>query len=596
MADALVHPHILEKINEIFSSTERFPSYDRDLVALYKQESDEGQKNILRLLTHIMSYCLKSEDADKPFQPMFTSADGTCSADICDLTETDIQLLCDLEEHDLPMYLLCRINDVLWVRNRAYKCAEKAVAYYLRLSDISFDPTEWTECVDCIRRANTISKQLGRKNHCFSIVCEYIDSKIVGLAGTDPLFLSLELIELQLGNNVENFSQYLPFVDSIINEEITSSKNVLRIEEAFKIKEELLKKANQSHDIREHYFRLAQYYESCAERILASSEAQRPHYATRNYKKALIIYKKYKYTDNANSVQRKLEPLQKREYENMARISMPIDFDLDNKAKRIEEFLNDCSFEEAIINLGRNTIIYTKQELKEAVINNNERFLSKSLFTAALKDRRGRTIVNIPPLDMKNPEQDARVLEMHMYRELIERASLFGIYHEIFLRYINKTHDFTEDDLDFIFKANAIIPEDRKNILRFGIFHGLKGNLYVALHILAPQMENIFRELAYDCGSIITSFDDDGTEEAKSLTHVFDLPELTDCYDEDILFVFKGLLNEKSGFNLRNQIAHGILDHSEANNSIAIYFLCVCIKIFSLCSPDSLSKMIASND
>lgn len=64
---------------------------------------------------------------------------------------------------------------------------------------------------------------------------------------------------------------------------------------------------------------------------------------------------------------------------------------------------------------------------------------------------------------------------------------------------------------------------------------------------------------AKTAGALTVIFENDGTSKQKTLTSIFDLPELLDCYDNDIIFLFKGLLNEQAGANIRNEIAHGIM-------------------------------------
>lgn len=77
---------------------------------------------------------------------------------------------------------------------------------------------------------------------------------------------------------------------------------------------------------------------------------------------------------------------------------------------------------------------------------------------------------------------------------------------------------------------------------------------------------------------------EDGTSMEKVLSSVFDLPELVDCYDGDILFTFEGLLNEQAGANIRNNIAHGIMNEGTAFSGASVYFLCATIKMLSFTS------------
>ena len=104
---------------------------------------------------------------------------------------------------------------------------------------------------------------------------------------------------------------------------------------------------------------------------------------------------------------------------------------------------------------------------------------------------------------------------------------------------------------------------------------------YEALHILAPQAESIFRNIAREMGGLTVTLESDGTSKEKVLSSIFDLPELVDAYDNDILFLFKGLLNEQAGANIRNEIAHGIMSPQAAKSGARIYFVSVFIKLIA---------------
>lgn len=62
------------------------------------------------------------------------------------------------------------------------------------------------------------------------------------------------------------------------------------------------------------------------------------------------------------------------------------------------------------------------------------------------------------------------------------------------------------------------------------------------------------------------------------------MPELLECYDNDILFTFRGLLNEQAGANIRNEIAHGIISEYDCSTGACLYFGVAVIKLLSLTS------------
>ncbi|NEQ40472.1 MAG: DUF4209 domain-containing protein [Okeania sp. SIO3I5] len=60
------------------------------------------------------------------------------------------------------------------------------------------------------------------------------------------------------------------------------------------------------------------------------------------------------------------------------------------------------------------------------------------------------------------------------------------------------------------------------------------------------------------------------------------LPEIKDIFDEDTLFDLKGLLVEHSGSNLRNLMAHGLLDDEAFSHPLMSYLWWVTLRLCCL--------------
>ena len=575
----------LEVIADIFNEPKNKTSYYINLRNASETLNDEVQKKTLKTLSEIMSYAFKPKDKDTPFIAMLIMSNGSRSASIEDLADSDLKMLQNIKSLKLPPQVLARINDILWIKEKDYKSAQDAVDCYLTLAETFFDPENWIDCSEYIERANIIAHMLGHKNNKFNFVCSYIDKKIIELAGTDSSFLSIILIELQINNNHGDFIKYINFIQTIIDNSKNSPINENKIEKVYKCRELLLKKLKREAEINENYLYLAQIYEREAEKQ-CEIESTLPFQPIHLFEKALIVYRKYGFRKEVDRVQKKLEPLKMKIKDYMQIIETP-PINITDIITDFKSSIEKCSFQEAIIELTRCVDIITKQNAKDDVIASSTNSLFLSFFGTSLLDKDGRTIASLPPLP-QNPESNPEILEKHMHNNMRTHQNIYGEILHKYIFIINEKYKFQENDLDFIFNNNFIIPNDRKKIMRLGMFNGLKGNYYVALHLLVPQMENLFRVLAHLCGDVISTFEEDGTEQAKVLTSVFELPCLTECYDESILFTFKGLLNEKCGANLRNLIAHGIMDSYEGNSTMAVYFICVCLKILSWYSNESL--------
>ena len=82
-------------------------------------------------------------------------------------------------------------------------------------------------------------------------------------------------------------------------------------------------------------------------------------------------------------------------------------------------------------------------------------------------------------------------------------------------------------------------------------------------------------------------FGDLNAREVKKVAKIVDKIE---AYDEDVLFCLRGLLDEKAGSNLRNMVAHGLLNPYTANSGIGQYFLCLFIKILLWTAVEEYDK------
>ena len=87
-----------------------------------------------------------------------------------------------------------------------------------------------------------------------------------------------------------------------------------------------------------------------------------------------------------------------------------------------------------------------------------------------------------------------------------------------------------------------------------------------------------------DMARLKVTLEKDGSSMEKVLSSILSLPELVDCYDNDILFTFRGLLNEQAGANIRNEIAHGIISEYACSTGVCLYFGVAVIKLLSLTS------------
>ena len=214
-------------------------------------------------------------------------------------------------------------------------------------------------------------------------------------------------------------------------------------------------------------------------------------------------------------------------------------------------------------------------------------------------NEKGQTVQELAPLGATIESTDPEVLHKHMVKHASEHRNLSNpIVLNYAFSFFKESGEFSKDSLNFLVDDNAIIPDNRSDIIKDGLYLGLSGNLYAAMHILLPQVENIFRNLVKNCGDTITFLKEDGTETYKPLSALLKSEKLRECYDENIIFTFQSIMDDPIGENLRNLNAHGVLEPEKGNGSSALYFLCLVIRLLSMYSPNAFSivKYLAEKD
>ncbi|MEA5016371.1 MAG: DUF4209 domain-containing protein [Candidatus Limiplasma sp.] len=567
---------IKRALSEIFSGK---IEYNHTYVAKLRDLADaatsaEDQK-LYQMFQNAMSLYLKAEEREKPFIPAIQWTDGSRSYSIEDFTDDELAMLRDTCSDDLPLVLLARIADVIWTREKNYLFGEKAIDTYMQLATVTFDPEHWVDCRDYAQRAASIAKSLGLRNGASNKCFEGIEKMITQLNGNDPLFLSMSLIELIFeirDTKSIQYSNYLAIIDRIISSEAPVLHTSRRTEDAFALKTRLLMKQGEQAKINANYREFALYHEACA---AISANGNQFFQAIHDYERALLLYRKIKAKDDELRIQRLLAPLKQKMKDNMKSFESRID--ISDLYKHIQESLNALPFDKQVISLALNTKICSMQELKDEVLKADS--VTSRLFPTSLVDEEGRHIITIPPLTSDGAESNQSILNLHIYRRMCMMLQFYGLIASMYFDYIRSSHDIKAVDLSFLVDECVLIPDDRKEICKAGVKAVLDGQYYEAVHLLVPQIENMYRSIAKLCGGLVNTFEDDSTEQAKTLKSVFEIPELVDVYDENILFTLKGLLTEKAGVNLRNLVAHGLVSSEEARSPAVVYFFAVFIKL-----------------
>lgn len=128
------------------------------------------------------------------------------------------------------------------------------------------------------------------------------------------------------------------------------------------------------------------------------------------------------------------------------------------------------------------------------------------------------------------------------------------------LEVLTLEHRLREQDFVSFTHHSSVIPPGREALYGKGLFLGYDLEFAASLHLLVPQIEHMVPSQLKAAGAITTTIDHDGIEDETGLSALVKLTQMTQCFSDDLAFELTALFCDPLGPNLRNNVAHGLLD------------------------------------
>jgi hypothetical protein len=563
---------------------------DYELFIKYN-ESDFSQnldKDIFNLLARISEIGFRFNEGNIIYNPLFLYEDGSRSFYIDDLSDEDFNLLKKIN-NKLSNNVKAFIADLIWTQKKDYEYSNIAINAYYELFKVLKNNIDSKFDIEIIRRALFIAAQI--KNDDFSkSCCDQIYSFIISDAlSYGDCFKRIYFIDILIQYDRDRLSDLI----GILDKEIELSKdNLYRTEHAYKSKLKCLKVLKQSESIKLTNIALANFFVNYAD-CLTKSSLDNILIAKKCYVDAIELYRNNGKTQEAIFIHEKVEQIEPLVVEQL----QPLKVEL-NVTSIIEEIKNDIkglSLEECIIYFLKVVDFPRKDSLKQRIKDELKISPLASMIPVSIVNKTGRVLCLLDPIISIDIDADSFALDRHLAHKLLIETQIYSLGIEYLINHIKQTFDVTPEALDFLVEDNLIIPENRGSIFKYAIYLFFNDRRYEAMHIFAPQVENLFRELAKNCGGSITTIDNHGIGQVKLLKSIFETAELLECYNSDILFLFRSLLIEIACGNIRNDIAHGLLDEDDIGRSEYSYFFGALIKLILYTSKKAFSIIKDSN-
>ena len=201
-----------------------------------------------------------------------------------------------------------------------------------------------------------------------------------------------------------------------------------------------------------------------------------------------------------------------------------------------------------------------------------------SLFPKSYLSDDGRVVYKIPGLEVSDSSnQDESVVRATMnefhYKFTISIAVLGKILPA--LDVLNSEHDLNDSNFIELARKSPIVPKGREILFGKSLAFGFEQDFGPAIYLLAPQIENMVRAILKSANVVTTHLDDNGIETENGLGTLMGYKETQDILGENLAYEIEALFCDTVGPNLRNYIAHGLLDdqHSHSHESVYAWWL-----------------------
>jgi len=544
------------------------------------EEGLQKRGKALWLLADACSMMLVPQHRNEPFKPFAVFHDRR-SVIPDDFSESDIDFFANIVDSVDDVLLKARLADLSWLlkKPRDIRYALLAIDSY---RSINLDTETWIRGGrECWERAISLARMIGKgagdrleliEDHIFDVFSN---------ASKEDGYLCLWLADLLRANGLGrehglDIAQKLEDIALEFDEEGELNRSREYFSEA------------------SEWYRIAGNDDKAVETIVAVAEgwAKEAVYrvstdtpshmvAASFYENAIQTYRTiprrqratYRVDERIAELRAHLSDAGEKSLTEMGVISTP-GVDLHELVENARKSVSGKTVTEALLALANITPSPRVSDLRKSALKRIREFPLQSLFAATVMSRDGRVVAKKPAMglgDESSPENEISI-RAEMVRD-------FGFFVNIVvvgdilpaLEVLVREHRLHEADFTGLARRSPIVPKERANLFGKALYAGYDQDFVSALHLLIPQIENMVRVHLKQAGVTTTNLDKDGIENENGLSTLLDLPEAERVFGENLAFEFKSLFTDPFGPNLRNELAHGLLDQNTCYSYFSIY-------------------------
>lgn len=565
------------------TSREGYSAMWQALSAAARSAIEQGRNEhgkVLWLLADACSMMLSPSSPNEPFKPVFVFHDRR-SVIPDDMSDADFLFFAEIVDAVDDDWLKARLSDLVWLKGkpRDTAFALKAIDAYRRLP---LDTETWIHGGrDCWPRAIGLARMLrgGAGDR-----LEQMEASIVaafGAATRADGFLGIWLADLLKSNGLGR-SHRADAANKLetLAREFDGEGDLHRAREYFSAAAEWYKAIPDEVKSAEMTVAVA---EAWVKEAVARSASESPSHmvAASFYENAIQVYRTIPRAERAtHRVDERIAELRthlsdsgEKSLGEMGLIRTP-GVDISQLVENARKSVTGKSAQEALLafaNLHRGA---NAAELRDSALERMRSSPLQALTSCTLMSRDGRVIARRPAMSFNSEptEDDEIAIRAEMIRDygilvsIVIQGDIWPALEVLLLEHRLREADFTE-----LAHHSPIIPKDRAGLFGKALFAGYERDFVTSLHLLIPQIEHMVRVHLKQAGAKTANLDKDGVQNENGMSTLMDLPEAEQVFGKDLAFELRSLFCDPFGPNLRNELAHGLLDEDGCHSPFAIY-------------------------
>lgn len=555
-----------------------------------EERSDERAAAIFRSLGILCSFHPNYENRAEPYGPMFVFADGRRAAQPSDLTDKDLDLIAKIVEVVSDPVLGARLRDVLWIRRKDAAAARRAVDDLLAVaSQLVSGEESWIYAAELYRRALVIGSLMGRKNEPWKKAEAALVSAIGSSVADRERFFAARLLDIAVDLGAGEAAS-LVVVARTHGDRAHAATDPCAERQYRLIEADLCRRAKDSDGEGRAMLLAAETYVVESEAALRRAQPSNMVAADFLARGIEALRQARAPADRVRELRARLADLQQASVSELKRFEFNLD--LTKESEKAREYVRGRPFPEAIQRLALGVSMVDAKKLREEVLKLADDFPLSHLFGGSLVDDTGRVIERTEGIAAPNASEQA--IEARMFQQAVMSHWLIraaGLIDPARIEIVMEHHP-NQHDLAYLVRHNPFIPAGHEMIYLRGLHHGLMGDLMIASHLLAPQIENSIRHILVQHGADVSNLESDLTQPVKTLGPLFGMPEMKEVFGDDLCFELRGHLIEKTGYSFRHRVAHGFISEGECYSEAALNVWWLALR---LCVVSFLFRQQAEN-